>query len=33
MLQISEIIKKTEEMCDLFNKHFYNKELIHLACL
>ena len=33
MLQISEIIKKTEEMFDLFNKHFYNKELMHLACL
>ena len=26
MLQISEIIKKTKEMFDLFNKHFYNKE-------
>ncbi len=27
MLQISEIVKKTEEMFDLFNKHFYNMEL------
>ena len=27
MLQISEIVKKTEEMFDLFNEHFYNKEL------
>lgn len=23
MLQISEIVRKTEEMFDLFNKHFY----------
>ena len=24
MLQISEIVKKTEEMFDLFDEHFYN---------
>ncbi len=24
MLQISEIVKKTEEMFDLFNAHFYH---------
>ena len=28
MLQISEIVKKNEEMFDLFNQHFYNGELI-----
>ncbi len=33
MLQISEIVKKTEEMFDLFNEHFYNKELTRPACL
>ena len=27
MLQISEIVKKNEEMFDLFNQHFYNGEL------
>ena len=27
MLQISEIVKKTEEMFDLFNEHFYEGEL------
>ena len=27
MLQISEIVRKTEEMFDLFNKHFYEGEL------
>lgn len=27
MLQISEIVKKTEEMFDLFNEHFYNNFL------
>ena len=27
MLQISEIVKKTEEMFDLFNQHFYKDEL------
>ena len=31
MLQISEIVKKTEEMFDLFNQHFYNGELIRPA--
>lgn len=31
MLQISEIVKKTEEMFDLFNEHFYNKELTRPA--
>lgn len=33
MLQISEIVKKTEEMFDLFNEHFYNKELTRPAYL
>lgn len=27
MLKISEIVRKTEEMFDLFNKHFYDGEL------
>ena len=27
MLQISEIVRKTEEMFDLFNEHFYEGEL------
>ena len=31
MLQISEIVKKNEEMFDLFNEHFYNKELTRPA--
>ena len=31
MLQISEIVKKTEEMFDLFNKHFYDGELTRPA--
>lgn len=31
MLQISEIVKKTQEMFDLFNEHFYNKELTRLS--
>lgn len=31
MLQISEIVKKTEEMFDLFNTHFYNGELTRPA--
>lgn len=31
MLQISEIVKKTEEMFDLFNEHFYNMELTRPA--
>lgn len=31
MLQISEIVKKTEEMFDLFNEHFYNRELTRPA--
>jgi len=31
MLQISEIVKKTEEMFDLFNKHFYSRELTRPA--
>lgn len=31
MLQISEIVKKTEEMFDLFNAHFYHRELTHPA--
>ena len=26
MLQISEIVKKTEEIFDLFNEHFYKNE-------
>ena len=36
MLQISEIVKKTEEMFDLFNEHFYDNEfnlLIGFRCL
>ena len=31
LLQISEIVKKTEKMFDLFNEHFYNKELTRPA--
>ena len=31
MLKISEIVKKTEDMFDLFNAHFYNNELIRPA--
>ena len=31
MLKISEIVKKTEDMFDLFNTHFYNNELIRPA--
>lgn len=31
MLQISEIVKKTEEMFDLFNEHFYHNELTRPA--
>lgn len=31
MLNISEIVKKTEEMFDLFNQHFYNSELTRPA--
>ncbi len=31
MLQISEIVKKTEEMFDLFNAHFYKDELTRPA--
>ena len=31
MLNISEIVKKTEEMFDLFNQHFYSNELTRLA--
>lgn len=31
MLQISEIVKKTEEMFDLFNEHFYDDELTRPA--
>lgn len=31
MLQISEIVKKTEEMFDLFNEHFYHDELTRPA--
>ncbi len=31
MLQISEIVKKTEEKFDLFNKHFYDGELTRPA--
>ena len=27
MLQISEIVKKTEEMLGLFNEYFYDNEL------
>lgn len=31
MLKISEIVKKTEEMFDLFNEHFYENELTRPA--
>lgn len=31
MLKISEVVKKTEDMFDLFNAHFYNNELFHRA--
>ena len=31
MLQISEIVKKTEKMFDLFNKYFYHGELTRPA--
>ncbi len=31
MLQISEIVKRTEEIFDLFNKYFYNNELTRPA--
>lgn len=31
MLQIYEILKKTEEMFDLFNEHFYHGELTRPA--
>lgn len=31
MLQISEIVRKTEEMFDLFNRHFYGGELTRPA--
>ncbi|MCI8773164.1 MAG: hypothetical protein HFI50_04425 [Lachnospiraceae bacterium] len=31
MLQISEIVKKTEEMFDLFNQHFYSNKLTRPA--
>lgn len=31
MLQISEIVKKTKEMFDLFNEHFYNRKLTRPA--
>ena len=31
MLQISEIVKKTEEMFDQFNKYFYHGELTRPA--
>ena len=31
MLQISEIVRKTEDMFDLFNEHFYEGELSHPA--
>ena len=31
MLNISEIVKKTEEMLDLFNEHFYHGELTRPA--
>lgn len=31
MFNISEIVKKTEEMFDLFNEHFYNNELTRPA--
>ena len=37
MLEISAIVKKTEELFDLFNAHFYNDELdrpaITVPCL
>lgn len=33
MLQISEIVKKTEEMFDLFNEHFYHGELTRPAII
>lgn len=33
MKQISEIVKKTEKMFDLFNEHFYSNELTHLAII
>ena len=31
MLQISEIVRKAEEMFDLFNQHFYGGELTRPA--
>lgn len=31
MLQISEIVMKTEDMFDRFNQHFYNGELTRPA--
>ena len=31
MLQISAIVKKTEELFDLFNQHFYDGELTRPA--
>jgi len=31
MLQIYEIVKKTEEMFDLFNQHFYSNKLTRTA--
>ena len=31
MLQVSEIVKKAEEMFDLFNQHFYGGELTRPA--
>lgn len=31
MINISEIVAKTEAMFDLFNQHFYNDELIRPA--
>ncbi len=31
MLNISEIVKKTEKMFDLFNQHFYSNELTRPA--
>lgn len=33
MLQISEIVKKTEEIFDLFNEHFYSNELTRPAII
>jgi hypothetical protein len=33
MLQISEIVKKTGEMFDLFNEHFYNNRLLHISLI